>query len=86
MPTLTTRATKSTGSARGDDQGDDHGRGWADILSVHADRLTPLTLPTLGDIDGGGLVMMTRATTPTACDIVPLACSPPSSSRPRRHY
>ena len=34
--------------------GDDHGR----------DRLT---LPTLGDIDGAGLVMMTRATMPTAC-------------------
>lgn len=91
VPTLTTTPTTSTGSARGDDLGDDHER----------DRLT---LPTLGDIDRGGLVMMTRATTATAdCGVSagrrraskievtlsllrvmarptwPLACSPPSS-------
>jgi len=74
MPTLSTRATTSTGSARGDDLGDDHGR----------DRLT---LPTLGDIDGGGLVMMTRAMTADCGDALAVSRltmlnrfrSPPSS-------
>jgi len=75
VPTLTTRATSSSGSTLTGDQGDDHGR----------DRLTLLTLPTLAEIDGGGLVLMTRASTPTAyVDAVQLLTA--SSSRPRRHY